>query len=494
MREQIQYKTLTKWSALTALALACGPLAASAVEQAAGVLRRANVAMGAEGLQSLRYTADGIGYTFGQAYVPGQAWPKIDIQEQTRVINYDSGSMREDIAFSRGELKGGGGYPASGQVRNTGLVGGGYAWNIAGGNPSISTRSLADRTHQLWVTPQGIIKAAMRNNATLTWTTRDGKNIALVSFTEPGKFSATAHINEAYLVEKIESVFPDAVMGDTRSVTTFSGYRDIAGIKFPAKIEQSLGGFPVLAVNVKTVERNVAADMPVPDAVRAPYVERVTADKVADGVWFLAGGSHNSVLIEMKDHLILVESPLGDVRASAVIEQAKKLVPGKPLTTLINSHNHFDHSGGVRAAVANGLKVVTQAKNKAYFEKTFATANKIAPDLLAKSGKKARFQGYEDKLVLKDATRTLEIHRIVGNNHSETFAMIYLPKEKLLIEADAFTPGAPNAPAPATANAFTVNLVENIHKLNLSVERILPLHGRVVSVAEMYTAAKMTPR
>jgi glyoxylase-like metal-dependent hydrolase (beta-lactamase superfamily II) len=92
-------------------------------------------------------------------------------------------------------------------------------------------------------------------------------------------------------------------------------------------------------------------DAVVPDNVRN-FSERVTADKVADGVWFLAGGSHNSVAIEMKDQVIVVETPLYDGRAAAVLAKARELVPGKPVRTVINSHHHFDHAGGLRAAVA----------------------------------------------------------------------------------------------------------------------------------------------
>ena len=79
--------------------------------------------------------------------------------------------------------------------------------------------------------------------------------------------------------------------------------------------------------------------------------------------------------------------------------------------------------------------------------------------------------------------------------HTDTFLMAYLPKEKLLIEADAYTPGAPNAPPPATPNANNVNLIENIERLKLAVDRIVPIHGRVVPLSELYGAVgKAAPR
>ena len=473
---------------LSAAALALVPGAASGLE-ATGVLKYASNAMGAGELKSIRYTAEGTGYTFGQAYKPGMPWPKITVHSQVRTINYDTASMREEITLSRAEPKGGGGYPLAGQQRNDQFVSGDYAWNQAGNAPAPGPRFVADRVHQLWITPHGVIKAAMRNNAQVQWRTVDGKSLAAVSFTQPGRFAATAFINEDYLVERIESRLPDPVLGETTAVTRYSDYRDFGGVKFPTRIQQSQGGHPVLEVSVKEVQPNAPADIPLPDAVRNA-VERVATDRVADGVWFIAGGSHNSVAIEMKDHLVLVETPLNDGRSGPVIDAVRKLAPGKPIRYVINSHGHFDHSGGLRTAVAEGATIITQAANKAYFERAFAVPNKIDPDRLAKSGKKPRFRTVNDKLELGDGTRKLEIHRIPGGNHNDAFLMVYLPKEKLLIEADVFTPGPPNAPPPAAANANNVTLVENVERLKLPVDRILPLHGRMVPLSELYAGAK----
>jgi glyoxylase-like metal-dependent hydrolase (beta-lactamase superfamily II) len=168
-------------------------------------------------------------------------------------------------------------------------------------------------------------------------------------------------------------------------------------------------------------------------------------------------------------------------------------VPGKPIRYVINSHQHFDHSGGLRAAAAEGATIITQAQNKAYFEKAFAIPNSIAPDALAKSGKKPRFQGVEDKLELRDATRTVELYRLEDSHHTDSFLVVYLPKERLLIEADAFTPGPPNAAPPKQPNPNHTNLVINLARLGKPVERILPLHGRVVPVTDLYVAVGQPP-
>jgi glyoxylase-like metal-dependent hydrolase (beta-lactamase superfamily II) len=122
-----------------------------------------------------------------------------------------------------------------------------------------------------------------------------------------------------------------------------------------------------------------------------------------------------------------------------------------------------------------------------------ANPNSIKADLLGKSGKSAKVEGVNGKRVLTDGSRSVELHLIGDSVHANGFVMAYLPAEKLLIEADAYTPGAPNSPPPAKPNGNHLNLIDNIERLGLKVDRILPLHGRMVPVTELYAAAGKRP-
>ncbi len=454
-------------------------------------LQRAAAAMRVNDLKSVRYAGDGWGWTFGQAYKPGEAWPKIKLNSWSRTINYETGAMKEEIVLTRAEATGGGGYPHTGSQRNEQYLFGNYAWNQTAGGPAPGPRFVGDRVHQLWITPYGVMRAALRNDAKVGTHMLDGKSMTTLSFTEPGRFRAVAYLDNGR-VARVMSRVPDPVLGETDVSTTYDDYADFGGFAFPRRIKQAAGGYPVLDLTVREVVPNAPADIALPDAVRNA-TERVAVEKVADGVWFLGGGSHNSVAIEMKDYMILVEAPLNDGRTVPVINEVKKLAPGKPIRYLVNSHHHFDHSGGVRAAAGEGAIIVTQAQNKPYFEKTLATPSTIAPDHLAKSGRKGKVETVGDKKVIRDGTRTVEIYRTADSHHSDTLLMVYLPKEKLLIEADSFTPGPPNSPPPTVLNPNNTNLVDNLQQLKLPVDRILPLHGRVVPASELYVATGSKP-
>ena len=67
--------------------------------------------------------------------------------------------------------------------------------------------------------------------------------------------------------------------------------------------------------------------------------------------------------------------------------------------------------------------------------------------------------------------------------------MVYLPAEKILVEGDAYTPAAADAPPPAMPNPFSVNLNDNIQRLKLDVRQIAALHGpRLATMADLRTA------
>jgi glyoxylase-like metal-dependent hydrolase (beta-lactamase superfamily II) len=342
---------------------------------------------------------------------------------------------------------------------------------------------------EIWTTPHGFLKAAAANNATST--PKDGGSE--VTFTA-GKNKYVGTINAQNDLTGVQTWIDNPVLGDTEVVFTYSDYKDFAGVRFPGRILRVQGDHPVLDITVSNVKTNAPADISMPaEANAAPAPVAVTAEKLAPGVYYIKGGTHHSVAIDQKDHIVVVEGPQNEARSAAVIAKVKETIPNKPIKYLINTHVHFDHSGGLRTYVDEGATIVTHEANRPYYEKAFAAPHTINPDKLEQSKKTAMFETFGDKHVLTDGARQIEIHKIAGGGHNDAFAMIYLPKEKILIEGDAFTPLAANAPPPAAVNPFAVNLDENITRLKLDVKQIAALHGpRLTTMADL--KAFITPR
>ena len=437
-------------------------------------------------VKSLQYSGSGAFFSFGQSFTPGDPWPRFGLKSYTRTIDYETPALRDEVVRAEGDpVARGGGLPIPGGQRLTTAVSGTLAWGQLGEGPvNPAPAAVGDRLHQLWITPQGLIKAALKYNATVQAQEEGGKKTATIAFTVPGQFKIRAVVDDKNLVEKVESWNTNPVLGDALTETVYSDYKDFGGVRFPTRITQKQGGFPTLDLTISEVRANPPAYIQPPDNVRQASI-KVQADKVADGVWYLTGGTHHSVLVEMSDHLVVIEGPLDDARANAVIAEVKNLVPNKPIKYVVNSHHHFDHAGGLGAFAAEGATIITHDSTKAFLEQSLAAPRTIRPDKLAQSGKKATVEGMPDKRVLSDATHSVELYRIQDNTHAEGLIMAYLPKEKLLVEADLYTPAPPNTAPPAQPNPASVNLYDNIERLNLAIDQILPLHGRKVPLAEL---------
>ncbi|MGH9383481.1 MAG: MBL fold metallo-hydrolase, partial [Vicinamibacterales bacterium] len=462
---------------------ACGPQA--------GTLQGAAETLGAATTRSIEYSGTGRWFQFGQAPSPTLPWPRFDVSAFTAAINFDTASARVEMTRKQ-TIEQGRTRPAPVEQRPIQLVSGTFAWNMAvpagaqaGTTPTANAApaSVEERAMEIWSTPQGFVKAALANTAT---STPQGGG-SEVSFTVGGKYKYTGTINAQNHVERVRTVIDNTVLGDTTVETTFSEYRDFGGITFPARIARSQGGHPVLDLTVSAAKANPAVDGSVPDNVRnfKPAPVQVQVETLAPGVHYMIGGSHHSLAIDQRDHIVVVEAPQSEERSLAVIAKVKETIPNKPIRYLINTHVHFDHSGGLRSYVDEGATIVTHALNRPYYEQAWAAPRTLNPDRLAKSAKKANFETFTDKHVLTDGKRTIEVHAIAGNGHNDAFAMVYLPTEKVLAEVDAYSPPAAGAPMPATPNPFAVSLYDNIQRLKLDVRRIAALHGRVATVAEL---------
>jgi glyoxylase-like metal-dependent hydrolase (beta-lactamase superfamily II) len=468
-------------------ALALAALGGFRVEAADSDLQQIADALDVSTTKTFQFTANGSMYSLGQSTSPAAPWPRSFVKSITRAYDFTAGAMRDQVVRMSAEP------PSIGAEQQTiTLVSGDYAWNMAGKESVARLFEASERAHQIVISPHGILRAAFANNATVTKKTIEGRQMTVISFTDRGKHRVVAYANDQNAIEKVDSWYGSPVAGDMKVVTYYGPYRDFAGVKFPTKIIQYQDDKPTLDLTVTAVRANPPVDIEVPAQIRNDPVP-VKSEKVADGVWYITGISAHSVLIEMKDYLIVVEAPHGERRSLAVMAEVKKLVPNKPIKYLINTHHHFDLASGLRTYAAEGVTIVTHEINRPYFEHAAVNSWSLEPDRLAKSKKKPVFQAMGDNMVLTDGTRSVELYQIGGNTHHDGIIMGYLRKEKILIEADAFSPGPAGAEPPKVPNPFSVALDANVRRLNIDVDRIVPIHGRVVPYSELLAAIGKKP-
>jgi glyoxylase-like metal-dependent hydrolase (beta-lactamase superfamily II) len=361
------------------------------------------------------------------------------------------------------------------------------AYNIApNGTATRAPDAVArDRLADVYHHPLTIVRAALNPSAKLS-NVRVAGNERVLDITTPDGAALTLAIDRSTrLPTRVVSMSDHVNLGDVAVETTFAEYQDVSGLELPTRFTTKTDKYQTATLHVTRQRIDTdAGDVSLPAAASGPSAApavTVTAEALALGVWLLAGQSHHSVVVEFSDHLTLIEAPQNDARTLAVIAKARELRPDKSLTQVINSHHHFDHSGGIRAAAAEGLEIVTHKTNVAFFQDAASRAHTISPDALAKNPKPIKITPVDDDLTLGDKTRTLQLFHVIGNPHADTLLMAYLPRERLLIEVDAYSPGAAVRP-------FAANLIANVTRRNLNVDRIVPLHGTVVPYGELLKA------
>jgi len=448
--------------------------ACSSPKTATSVLQGAQTALGTS--TSLRYAGSGSNGNFGQALTAGEAWPLRNLSSYSRAINFEQRSAQDDINFAE---------PVFGGQQQVQVVNGDKAWNVGPNGPAPQPAAAEERQLNIWMTPQGFVMAGLAaTDATLA----EGEGSSTVTFTAMGKYKLEGMIDANNHVTSVKTMVANPVLGDTALVATYSDYKDFNGVQFPGRIAITEDGSPIWDLTITEVTTNAAPDLAVPEAVQAAVVPpvQVVSTMLAPGVWHLTGGSHHSLVVEFADYMAVIEAPLTEERSMAVIAEAKTLVPNKPIQYLLTTHHHFDHTGGLRTYVAEGATIVTHQSNVAYFEKAAMAPATIMADMQAKSPKQPMFQGVSEKYSITDGNQTIDVYPTTGDTHTNEYTLIYLPKSRILVEADAFSPGPADAPVPAMPPPNAVTLNDQIKALNLNVATIAPIHGRgAVPIAEL---------
>jgi glyoxylase-like metal-dependent hydrolase (beta-lactamase superfamily II) len=443
-------------------------------EQEATGLQAVSNAMGATNLNSIQYTGSGSVLGFGQAYEPGERWPRFDQRLYQVSANYQTPGMRLEQIRAQGEHppRGGAAQPVAGEQRTVLVVSGANAWSETGNQPAPQNNTAGDRMDMLWATPHGVIKAAMANNGTL-----DGNTLR---FTVDGR-EFTATVDAQNHVEKVSYQSYNSVVGDYPVEVTYSDYADFGGVMFPRHFVETRDGHPTFDINVTEVMPNVAVDLTVPENVaNAPPAgpPMVQMEELAPGVLYVNAAGIRSWAVEFRDHIVVVEGPTSEARSLAVNQAITERFPNKPIRYVVNTHAHYDHAGGLRTYVAQGATVVTHEINRPFYERTWARPHTIQQDLLAREPKQPMFETLTDKKVMTDGTQSLELYHVKGSGHHMGMIFIYSPRARAVYWGDGYNPPAGEDPRdPARTPEYGIDLYRNIVEAGVNVQTIAPAHG-----------------
>ena len=336
-----------------------------------------------------------------------------------------------------------------------------------------------------------------------------GIDVAVMSVSTPG-----VHLGDSDKGTPTSLTYADhdPVLGDIAYRFEWSDWRDVDGIRLPYRLRRLIEGRPTREERLRRVTLNEPVSdekFTIPAIVRAqdeagrrivtgwtqrrramglPYeeytrVQHVDMAPLAPGVWLARGGTHNSFVIEMADHLVVFEPPLFEGRSEGVIAAAKKLAPGKPIRHIVLSHFHDDHMGGVRTYAAEGAIVVVHSSAGDYIRAVLGQRRTLEPDRLEIARRDGRQSQpavmlVDDAIALTDGTREVKLYH-APNTHSSGMLVGYVPDARVLFTADLVSDTFPLIPV------FASPVHELIQENGLSVEMIACGHGNVMPYAQL---------
>jgi len=473
----------------------------AAAQNASTAISNATKAMGAEGLNSITYSGSASNGNFGQSKTIAGPLAMTTITNYTRAIDLNQPASRATGATMPPAIPGA--PPPQPGNFNQNITPANAAW----------TQQL-----EIWVTPWGFLKGAAANNATVRSERTGGRAYNIISWMPAQKspsgqsYRLNGYINDQNMVERVETWVEHAVLGDLHVDTSYSNYQDFGGLKVPARIVQKRAGLQTFDATITSASANPAniAELlqpPPPQAGRGgapgaappaapgaaagqPPAPTVQSEKLAEGVYRITGG-YVALAIEFRDHMVVLEGGQNEARGLAVIAEARRVIPNKPIRYVVNTHMHFDHSSGLAPFAAEGITIITHENNKDFLEKALSGPRTLAGDNLGKANRKPSVETAGDRRVLRDATRTIELHHIKNLEHSDGMLVAYLPAEKLLLTADFNVPaqGQPLNPSIAV-------LRQNVERLKLDVVGHVLVHApnpdRPVTNPDLLALAKGT--
>ena len=360
-----------------------------------------------------------------------------------------------------------------------------------------------------------LIAASQKNLRRLADAEVGGRNNQVLSFTDSGDEFRIYLDAKSHLPSQVEILEDDPLEGDSSYVLRYGDWRKVDGVTTPFRLRYELNGRALQEEQVKSVRHNVtlAADaFAVPDSIRnektdvtpiaSQWIPRRVAGAVsyqdmgrpakiewtqlADGVHKIMGSSHATIVVEMADHLIAVEGPLYEARTAPVVQAIKAKFPNKPIRYVIPTHHHLDHAGGIRALMAAGAILVVPFSAKEFYAKVAKAPHSRNPDSLEKNKVGVVIEAFGGgPRILTDGKRRVEVYPL-PLSHAEDLVVVYLPAEKILIEADHISPrNGQVRPAPAVKE-----FVPALDKLNLDVATIVGIHGDSATLQAARAAAQ----
>ena len=265
----------------------------------------------------------------------------------------------------------------------------------------------------------------------------------------------------------------DSVRGTANFEVRLEEWKPVAGVQIAHQLTYTLSDAPIARVRYANVDANPAVDAAqfvAPDAIKASLKPPATANvpyqwivrrlasgffldsdmvfvpeggslklvELAPNVQHVVGGTHNNLIVNMKDGVVVFDAPINDAQSRWVINAAREKY-GKPVKQLVLTHHHSDHTGGARAYMGEGAALLVPVPDKKYFVK-LALAEHVIADELQNKKISVDITEIKDEMTLKDGTTEIRLFR-VPNHHADAMLIAHIMPANIVYVTDLYSPG-----------------------------------------------------
>ena len=337
--------------------------------------------------------------------------------------------------------------------------------------------------------PLTAIRAALKADTELGALSIENENI-VVEFTLGSGETLWLGINQLNKMPSwIRWIEPSTTLGELTYTTWFTGYTPFDGIRLPAGLMTKVDWRETVVNEFHVDSYQLDASLPGfevnNESGSEPNIIDVEVNQVAQGVWDLrlvmdipTVETNGTAIVEFEDHLLMFEAYGSEDYTVALINAANALVPGKQVTKVVVSHHHFDHSGGVRTAIAMGLDIISKRENEDIFREMASRSAPNFPDMLARNPQPLHFIPVDEHLVLEDSSMRVDVYEVIGHMHMADAVFAYVPEERVLMQGDMFV-------VEWDWHWWADNYMDSIDYFDLDPLYDIPVHGQVLSFEEV---------
>lgn len=357
---------------------------------------------------------------------------------------------------------------------------------------------------------------------------QNGRRLLVVTLPGPNRPIRLFIDPRTQLPVKADTWEDDTVYGDARLEVFYDDWAEVNGIRVPTRLTHRLAGHIIHHQTRTNVQFDLEPDsglFDIPDDLKTPPDPQryawglrasqmfnryllmgvpfdidqtspgaLTIKQLAPGVFHVLAPLHNSMVIEMRDHLIVLESPLYDERTQAVLAAIRTRWPDRPVKYLVASHFHHDHIGGIRGYGAMGATLITSALIEDDVEDIFKRTHSIYPDTFERNPRDVEIEGVEanEPRILTDGQRRVHIFE-VPNRHAAGSLVTYIEDAKMVFVSDLYNPELFWAPLPPSFDGWSKDLLKGLRNAGLDIEFVAGAHGGVVSYQRFVDDVEATP-